>query len=103
MPSITIDFETRSAVDLKACGMHVYAEDESTDVQCLAVKVGDYKTGIWVPAKYEAIAKTLDCDVFSDLQLKGIVRDAETISAHNSGFERLIWKNVMVKNTAFPN
>lgn len=101
MPSITIDFETRSAVDLRDCGMHVYAEDESTDVQCLAIKVEGHKAGIWVPAKYEAIAKTLDCDLFSDRQLQGIVDMADTIKAHNSGFERLIWKHVMTKKYGF--
>lgn len=101
MRKITIDFETRSTVDLRACGMHVYAEDESTDVQCLAVKVGEHKTGIWVPAKYEAIAKKLDCDLITDRQLQCIVDAADTIEAHNSGFERLIWQNVMVNKYGF--
>ena len=38
---ITIDFETRSVVDLKKHGLFVYREDQTTDAICLGVLVED--------------------------------------------------------------
>ena len=38
---IELDFETRSTVDIKKRGAAVYAEDSSTDIQCLDFKIDD--------------------------------------------------------------
>jgi DNA polymerase bacteriophage-type len=35
---VSIDFETRSAVDLRKTGVYKYAADPSTDIWCMAYK-----------------------------------------------------------------
>jgi len=35
---VSIDFETRSAVDLRKTGVYKYASDQSTDIWCMAYK-----------------------------------------------------------------
>lgn len=68
---IVIDFETRSGVDLKKSGVYRYAEDESTEILCLAI---DDKI------------KTLG----DEQELKNI---KGPFIAHNATFEHLIIKN----------
>ena len=46
---LTIDFETRSACDLRKSGAYRYAQDPSTDVMCLAFKPDDEPTRLWIP------------------------------------------------------
>ncbi|HSW00038.1 MAG TPA: DNA polymerase [Sedimentisphaerales bacterium] len=83
MGTLFIDFETRSRVDLKKCGMYRYAEDPSTEVLCCAAKIEGQPAQLWRPG----------------MPVAGWVRliqAADTIEAHNVGFERAIWKNKMV-------
>lgn len=88
---IFIDFETRSQVDIKACGAWVYAEHPSTDVLCMAYAVDGGEVFLWTP---------------DDQILPGIIAarliDGDTIEAHNAFFERAIWANVMVKKYGWP-
>lgn len=100
---LTIDFETRSKVDIKKAGAWRYAEDESTEVICLSVKIEGLTARLWIPDKFR--------DYFFDeyenfgIDLKTIVNSAwlanrvsraDTIEAHNAEFERAIWKHKMV-------
>ena len=45
---LTIDFETRSNDKLRDCGAARYAEGESTQIVCLAWKIDDDETQIWI-------------------------------------------------------
>lgn len=78
-----IDFETRSEVDLKASGVHVYAEHESTEVLCLAWAIGDEPVSVW-HAGGPAPAR-----LFAHVASGGAVR------AWNAGFELTIWEHVL--------
>ncbi len=49
MRILTIDFETRSADDLKSVGVYHYAADPSTDVLCLALKERGAEPVVWMP------------------------------------------------------
>lgn len=82
-----IDFETRSAVDLKKSGADVYARDPSTDVNCFAWAFNDEP--IVCDEKY-----VLPCDRVIDH-----VADGGSVVAHNCAFEWLIW-NKCWKNRA---
>ena len=97
-----IDFETRSAVDLRKSGMYRYAEDPTTDVLCLAVKTQHLygPPQLWVPEKFAKLVEGVDT-VTQD-QLLEIVKKATEIHAHNAGFERCMWTNIMVKRYGFP-
>ena len=87
---LTIDFETRSACDIKKHGSWVYSEHPTTEVLCLAMKWEDLSPVIWAPG--------LPPDVY----LEAIERATE-IEAHNASFEYAIWENVMVKRHGWPS
>ena len=115
---LTIDFETRSRVDLRKTGAFAYAEDPSTEVMCLAIKVDDQPTRLWIPRKFlelffsEENLNILDSHE-GDIALKGLtvlrteqveelIQGADIIEAHNAGFERAIWENVCVNRMGWP-
>ena len=54
MTEITIDFETRSPVDIKSRGAFVYAEHPDTEIMCLSVGVGAERPLIWMADKFAA-------------------------------------------------
>ncbi len=84
MTDIFIDFETRSRVDLIACGASRYAQDESTDVLCMAYAIDDGPVCIW--KRGEPYPQILD----------SAIRGGYLFHAWYSGFERAIWQYVMV-------
>ena len=47
---VSIDFETRSAVDLRKTGVYKYASDPSTDIWCMAYKAPwSDDVQVWLP------------------------------------------------------
>lgn len=77
---ITIDFETRSEIDLKKQGLAVYAAHPSTEVICMAYAEGDKEVKLWTPGD----AAPFDPEKYE-------------IHAHNAAFEFAIWNQVCVK------
>ena len=77
MAKISIDFETRSAVDLKDVGLDVYAKDPSTEVICMAYALEGQDVQLWTPDQ--------PFPVFVDPEFW----------AWNAGFEYNIMKHVL--------
>jgi DNA polymerase len=77
---VWVDFETRSACDLKAAGVYNYAQDRTTDVLCMSYAFGDDGVQTWLPGQ-----------PLPDFT-------GHTIYAHNAAFERLIFWYVLQKN-----
>lgn len=78
--TVSVDFETRSTIDLKKAGAQVYAKHHSTDVMCLAFAFGDGPVNLWKfgePLPEDLKAAMLDPTV--------------TFAAHNAAFEFLIF------------
>lgn len=107
MARITVDFETRSTSDLLREGAWKYSMDPNTDVFCLAFAVDDQDPGIWVNPYFENIVVSfaeqplksiLGCEVVSEPQ--DILKiDSDAIyEAHNAEFERVIWRNVLMRD-----
>lgn len=91
----SMDFETRSTVDLRKCGVYVYAQNPYTDVWCLAFKApGDKDVSLWQPE--DAL---LDTDVHR--RLHDIAASGCGCRAWNAAFERTIWREIMVKRYGF--
>lgn len=97
---LTIDFETRSEAPLKKIGAWAYAEDPSTEVICMAVKVDDNPPYIFAFDRFaELVYQHLETigasrEYFSWLEeeeVKHLIRQADIIEAHNAGFERAIY------------
>lgn len=77
-----IDFETRSACDLKHAGVHRYAEDDTTQIVCLSWCIGDGPVHSWVPGEPDPV------------DLLDHVRGGGIVAAHNMQFDRTIWNYV---------
>lgn len=102
---LTIDFETRSCVDLIRCGAYRYAEDLSTEVLCLAMKVDADTPLLWVPDLFKHLIEGHPIEkekrlIGSDY-VSYLVSAATNIEAHNVSFERAIWRGVMVAKHGF--
>lgn len=87
---VSIDFETRSAVDLRKTGVYIYADDPSTDVWCMAYAFGDEEVKVWTPG--DAI----------DTRLEDYIAKGGKLRAWNANFERVIWHKIMVARYNWP-
>jgi len=84
-----LDFETRSAVDLKRSGLYRYAEDESTAAWgfCWTIcETGD-PSPVW--------QTWVEGDSDPEILLEWIAQDGKVV-AHNAAFERTIWNEKFV-------
>ena len=101
-PSAIIDFETRSGVSLRSCGVWRYSEDPSTQALCLAFRLPHWapkRTGIWHP---EFPHLDIDhCDMDDVMELLDWIVQGELVEAHNAWFERCVWGNIMVPRFGF--
>lgn len=87
-----LDFETRSACNLKTAGADVYSKHPTTDILCAAHAEGDAPVELWKRA--DGVAGMFP--VFSYIKHGGIV------AAYNAPFEYAIWNNVGVKKYGWP-
>ncbi|MBO4228059.1 DNA polymerase [Bradyrhizobium neotropicale] len=91
MTVVHLDFETRSACDLKVHGVYVYASHPTTDVHCMAYAFDDEPVQLW--RRGEPIPPRLE----NHIVLGGV------ITAHNAQFERAIFRHVMAPRYGWPN
>lgn len=90
-PTLYIDFETRSEVDLKACGPHVYAAHPSTLVLCICWAVDDGPIKTWLLGE--------DCPE----DIERACREGWRIVAHNTAsFERIVWRAILHARMGWP-
>lgn len=88
--TVSIDFETRSTVDLKKTGVYRYAEDKTTDVWCMAYAFDDAEPKVWTP-KDEI-----------DPELVEYIKQGGELRAWNANFERIIWNSILVTRYGWP-
>jgi DNA polymerase len=91
-PVLHIDFETRSACDLKAAGLDNYAKHPTTDVWCMAWALGEHKTSLLVAYDFSK----------QNHPWTQHVKKGGLVYAHNAAFELAIWNNVMVPRYGWP-
>jgi DNA polymerase len=88
---VSIDFETRSAVDLRKTGVYKYASDPSTDIWCMAYKAPwSDDVLVWQPGDEV------------DTHLEDWILAGGLLSAWNANFERVIWNEIMVGRYQWP-
>jgi DNA polymerase len=88
---VSIDFETRSAVDLRKTGVYKYASDSSTDIWCMAYKAPwSDDVQVWLPGNE------------MDAHLEDWIVEGGLLSAWNANFERTIWNEIMVSRYQWP-
>ena len=93
MKLYVLDFEAASHADLTVVGAWRYSEDVTTEVLCLSFEyAGDVLT--WTP----------DTE-YGDhgYELNRLIEDPEVIFCSFAGFEKAIWRNIMVPVYGFPD
>jgi DNA polymerase bacteriophage-type len=90
MTTLYLDIETRSACDLRKTGVYVYAQDPTTDVIVarFAIDAGEileWRRGEIIPGPVIAA-----------------VENGWRIVAHNVGFERTLWREVLTPRYGWP-
>lgn len=91
--SVVLDFET-AGPNLEEMGSWAYSEHPTTEVLCLKVKLWNGKPNLlWSPWRREREAELLE--LARDPKIQWI--------AHNCGFEKAIWRNIMVPMWWFPD
>lgn len=91
MEIVSVDFETKSAVDLRKTGVYKYAADPSTDIWCMAYKAPwSDDVLVWQPGDER------------DIYLEDWIMAGGLLSAWNSQFERTIWNEIMVGRYQWP-
>jgi DNA polymerase len=88
----SIDFETCSPVDLTKSGSSRYARDPDTDVICLAFAIDGGAPEVWDATGKAPIPAALDAHI----------RAGHRVCAWNVGFERFIWRHIMVPRYGWP-
>lgn len=107
-PTATIDFETRSPVQLggtKGRGAWLYAKDKQTRILCLAFVLPgqDPETpSLWAPAMggYPEMCDFPEDDFGDPYDLERLfthIREGGLIEAHNVFFEAMIWQHIAVR------
>jgi hypothetical protein len=86
-----IDFETRSPVDLKQTGVHVYAEHLQTEVM-----LASYAFGLTGLVRRWRMGQPVPADLRAHVQSGG------TLVAHNTEFERTIWRTILGPRMFWP-
>lgn len=86
-----VDFETRSAADLRKTGAERYAEDLSTDAWCMAWAIGEERPHLWAPDAPGEIDR-----------LRAFVETGGVVVAHSAPFELAIWNRLMVRRYRWP-
>lgn len=84
MRKIWLDFETRSYVDLKDCGLDRYAKDPSTQVLMLAWAFDDDEVKLWLPVLGESMPEELAA---------GLADEDTMLMAWNYNFEKAIFEH----------
>ena len=88
----SIDFETRSAVDLAEQGLDIYANDSSTEVLCIAFGTTPEKVEVVSPHQH----------TYGSHALMKHVADGGKVQGWNVLFEYAIWNCVCVPKYGWP-
>jgi len=87
---ITIDFETRSELDLPKAGAWKYSLHQSTKPLCMAWALDEGAVDLWLP--FEPVPITIIAAAAT----------GQLFEAHNAFFEYCIWLHIMMPQYDFP-
>lgn len=103
-PEVTIDFETRSPVNLKDQGAFVYAADPATTPICLSAAVNADRPVVWINPRFRHLCHTanIQYEIVPEKDIFSMILDSKKIIAQNSMFEFLIWNWIMTSRFNWP-
>ena len=98
-----LDYETRSACDLRKSGAWKYSEHPTTTILCAAIRLPQWKKGrveLWNPAfPHLGIEES---GVSALVELFDWVIEGGLVEAHNSQFEKAMWTNCAMPKFGWP-
>jgi DNA polymerase len=94
---LSIDFETRATVDLRATGVYPYAMHENTDLWCFGWAFDDEEPEIWYPG-----GPSLPDVPYIPREFYEHIESGGELRAWNAEFERIIWKYILSPRYGFP-
>lgn len=101
-PRATIDFETRSKADLRKVGQRRYAQDPSTQIIVLKYRLpGQEDVRTWYPMWVAKILGVPRLPAPTDLW--DWIASGGLVEAHNAGFEKAIWREILVQDYLWPD
>ena len=83
---LSIDFETRSQVDLKTAGIYNYASSLDTEILMMGYAFNDEPAQVWLP------------DQAFPERIKDHINNGFDLHAFNAQFERLIWAYILTQD-----
>lgn len=99
MPHLSIDYETRSPIELKKSGVHVYASSKDTDAWCMSYAFDEETPEIWVNSPL--LDPTAERPPLPQRIIDHIAAGGE-VHGHNVGFEWHIWNLICVPRYGWP-
>ena len=90
MRKLGIDFETRSAAELKTVGLHNYARHPTTDVWCMSYSFDAAEPGLWV------MGQPIPTEVNDH------VRSGGAVTGWNVPFELEMWNEILCPRHGWP-
>ena len=104
MNKLTIDFESRSPVDLRKTNPWVYAEHPDTQIMCCALKANDSTPFLFIPGEVIHLYDMVGASTEPSFGLLGspvdsisiLLDKADIIEAHNLEFEMALWTHKML-------
>lgn len=87
---VSVDFETRSTIDLRRTGVYPYAQHEHTGIWCMAYAFPGEEPQLWRPGD------------LNDDRLVQWINDGKPLRAWNAQFERTIWNEIMAGRYGWP-
>lgn len=100
-----IDFETRSAIDLKRRGLWLYSHDSTTDVWCMGYAFGDEPVRLWhnpVALPVDMLPQLPPGELKMSPRVAHHVASGGEVVAHNAPFELAIWNCIMAPRYGWP-
>lgn len=99
---LTVDFETRSVIDLTLVGAWRYAQHPNTEIMCMSLKADDNLPVLWVPEKFRLKLEDHQLPLISTEDLIKLVENCNTVEAHNAEFERSLWTHKLSPVVSLP-
>lgn len=101
MHTVSLDIETRSGVNLRDCGAHVYALDPTTQVLCLVYAIDDREPEIWLPGDVLSGERTANPPPEVFLTIANDPSNWQLV-VHNWDFERPVFEHILISHYGFP-
>ena len=104
MTTVVIDWEARSPVNLKNCGVYPYLAHPDTEFMCLSAALNAAPPVIWIPRKFERMIDVAQVryEIVTEKRIVEMILSADEIVAQSVEFEYNGWNHLAVPRLGWP-